>query len=178
MERHRFEVRRTWNGEPLRPDESAWLELRLGHGPTDPIEVEVEATDYGDPPPAAPAGRCDGLWNHEVVELFLLGDGDRYLELELGPHGHYLALQLAGRRRVVTSAIEVDFAVERRDGRWRGRARLAGAWRPPGLRAANAYAIHGVGVARRYLAWAEVPGEAPDFHRLECFPPLVSEACS
>jgi hypothetical protein len=33
----------------------------------------------------------------------------------------------------------------------------------------NAYAIHGVGAARRYLAHFPVPGPRPDFHRLECF---------
>ena len=43
---------------------------------------------------------------------------------------------------------------------------------PPGLAAANAYAIHGEGSARRYLAWTPVPGPAPDFHRLEYFAPL------
>ena len=33
-----------------------------------------------------------GLWDYEVVELFLLNsDTEEYLELEFGPHGHYLA---------------------------------------------------------------------------------------
>ncbi len=168
MDRFRFELRGTWNGEPLRPEEYGRVELRLG----DAIEVEIEATSYGDPPPPGPPGRLDGLWNYEVVELFLLGEGDRYLELELGPHGHSLALALEGRRRVVASDIPVDYRVERRGPRWHGHARLAIAWLPPDLCAANAYAIHGLGETRRYLAWSAVPGPAPDFHRLELFAPL------
>ena len=35
---------------------------------------------------------------------------------------------------------------------------------------ANAFAIHGVGPQRRYLACTPVPGPQPDFHRLEVFP--------
>jgi len=36
----------------------------------------------------------------------------------------------------------------------------------------NAYAIHGQGSERRYLAAHAVRGAAPDFHRLECFAAL------
>ncbi len=168
MDRFRFELRRTWNDEPLRPDERVRLELRLGPA----IEVEVEASFHGDPPPSAPPGRCERLWEFEVVELFLLGRDEQYLELELGPHGHFLALRLAGRRRVVADDLPVEYAAERHGARWLGRARARVADLPPGLVAANAYAIHGQGAARRHLAWTPVPGPAPDFHRLEHFAPL------
>ena len=173
MECFRFEVRQSWNGGPLRRNEFARIELRIGAPGGGALEVEIEATDYGDPAPATCPGRCDGLWNFEVVELFLLGDGDRYLELEFGPHGHFLALTLEGRRRIVPSDLAVEFTAERRGPRWHGRARVPLGGLPPGLRAANAYAIHGEGEARRYLAWAPVPGAQPDFHRLECFPALA-----
>ena len=168
MDRFRFELRRTWNDEPLAPDEHVRLELRLGVT----IEVGIEASFHGDPPPSGPPGRRDGLWDFEVVELFLLGRDDRYLELEFGPHGHYLALRLAGRRRVVADDLPVEFTAERSGTRWTGTARARLADLPPALVAANAYAIHGRGEARRHLAWAAVPGPAPDFHRLEHFAPL------
>ena len=172
MARYRFEVRSTWNGQPLRADEYARIDLRLG----DAIELEIEAADYGDPAPTEPAGRCDGLWNFEVVELFLLGRDERYLELEFGPHGHFLALSLAGRRQVVASDLRVEYEVERRAGRWHGRARARLDELPPDVVAANAYAIHGQGESRRYLAWQPVPGPLPDFHRLELFAPLARAA--
>lgn len=43
------------------------------------LEVLVEAPFFDDPPPPTGSrGRpCDGLWDHEVVELFLLGEQDR-----------------------------------------------------------------------------------------------------
>jgi hypothetical protein len=37
----------------------------------------------------------------------------------------------------------------------------------------NAFAMHGLGLRRRYLAMEPVPGEAPDFHRLEHFLPWI-----
>lgn len=169
MERHRFEIRSTWDGAALRDDEQAWIEIAVG----DALEVTLEARFHGDPAPATPPGRCFGLWDFEVVELFLLGEADRYLELEFGPHGHWLALRLAGRRQIVDRDVALAFDAERSGGRWRGRARVERTQLPPGLFAANAYAIHGVGPARRHLAWQPVPGPAPDFHRLECFAPLA-----
>jgi len=168
VERFRFEIRFSWDGGSLRAEELACIELRLGAS----LELEIEATDYGDPAPASPAGRCDGLWDFEVVELFLLGRDERYLELEFGPHGHYLALRLAGRRQLVASDLAVDFEATRRGSRWHGRARAALALLPPELRAANAYSIHGRDGARRFLAWQPVPGPRPDFHRLDAFPAL------
>jgi hypothetical protein len=44
---------------------------------------------------------------------------------------------------------------------------------PPGLGRVNAYAIHGQGANRRYLAAYSVGGTAPDFHRLDRFVPLT-----
>ena len=57
-------------------------------------------------------------------------------------------------------------------GRWRGEARVPARLVPAGVSRWNAYALHGLGAARRYLAHAPVPGDAPDFHRLGCFVPL------
>jgi hypothetical protein len=169
VDRHRFEIRSGWDGAALRDDEWAWIEIAIG----DALEVTLEASFHSDPAPAVPPGRCFGLWDHEVVELFLLGEADRYLELEFGPHGHWLALQLAGRRQIVDRDVALEFEAQRSGARWRGRARVPRAQLPPGLFAANAYAIHGTGAGRRHLAWQPVPGPQPDFHRLECFAPLA-----
>jgi hypothetical protein len=162
-------IDRLWNGSAARPDEIAYVRaIRDEVG----MQVEVEAPLHHDPPPASPAGRCPGLWNHEVVELFLVGPDDRYLELEFGPHGHYLILQLEGRRRVVTDAIELNYRAEIDGSRWRGTTLLPPTLIPcPALRW-NAFAIHGEGGARRYLAAHPVPGDGPDFHRLDLFPSL------
>jgi len=128
-----------------------------------------------------------------VVELFVLALPARYLEIELGPHGHHLVLQLDGVRNVIETVTELDYDSAVTGARWRGRAVLPSSqlpdWRSGGRRSrgsesgmsgtgasrVNAYAIHGRGTGRRYLAAYPVPGPVPDFHRLECFGPLEPE---
>lgn len=136
------------------------------------LVVRVDAPFHDDPPPAAPPGPTRALWEHEVVELFVAGPDDHYLEIELGPHGHHLVLWLEGVRRPAQERLPLALEVAREGGRWTATARTdarvplpAPPWR------VNAYAIHGVGAERRYLAHAPVPGSQPDFHRLERFVP-------
>ena len=165
-------IDRLWNGSPAEPDERTVVGVALEPGA---LIVTVDAPFYGDPEPTAPAGSTDRLWEHEVVELFLLGDGERYLELELGPHGHYLALELEGTRNIKRSALQLTFAARIEGSRWTGTARAPRRLVPPGALRANAYAIHGAGTGpgRRHLAWRPVPGTAPDFHQLDCFGPIA-----
>ena len=188
----------TWDGALIPDDERATVTLRAS---ADALIVEVTAQFHGDPPPAtppAPGGTWE-LWEHEVVELFLVampagdGEGDggaggrpRYTELELGPHGHHLLLGLDGVRDPSPErALPLGAYEARVEGaRWTGRAALP--WdsfpaRPSSAASAsseeplrvNAFAIHGVEAGRRYLAATPVPGPHPDFHRLECFQPLA-----
>jgi len=168
----RFEIRSSWDGGPLLESEAAHVTVAID-GARRCLRLRVEATDYGDPAPRAAAGSVDGLWEYEVVELFLVGEGERYLEIELGPHGHYLGLLLDGRRRIVRRHLPIGYRTERLDDRWRGEAELGLEWLPENVRSANAYGIHGVGPARRHLAAYPVPGPEPDFHRLECFAPFT-----
>lgn len=160
-------IAHTWDGESIAPHGQVSL-CFASHG----LRIEVDALDRGDPPPPGPPGPTARLWEHEVVEVFLLGAAQRYLEVELGPHGHYLVLRLHGRRNIVESGLTIDYSVTREGGRWRGVAQVPAALLPPGLSHLNAFAIHGEGSARRYLAWTPLPGPAPDFHRLEGFAPL------
>lgn len=162
-------VDRLWNGEHASADEIVRVQLA---STADGVEFAVDAPFHGDPAPPGPAGVVDGLWEYEVVELFLLGDGEHYLEVEIGPHGHHLVLSLHGRRRPTRRGLPLAFTSERDAERWRGRATIPWTYVPTGALAANAYAIHGTGEARRYLAWSPVPGDLPDFHRLEHFRPL------
>ncbi|MFZ5481285.1 MAG: hypothetical protein ACOZNI_31285 [Myxococcota bacterium] len=159
-----LEVAHTWDGVPCEPAARVAL-ARDGDG----LRVRVEAPRRGDPPPAAPPGPLWGLWEHEVVELFVLGPGERYAELELGPHGHYLLLALEGRRRVVGRELPLDVRWTDAGLAWIAETRLPAGVLPPEPWRLNAYAIHGVGERRRYHAWAPVPGPAPDFHRLDVF---------
>ncbi len=165
----------TWDGAPVGADEAAELRLSWSDGA---LALAVDAPFHGDPPPACPPGPTEGLWEHEVVEVFLAGaplpDGRiPYTEVEIGPHGHYLVLRLLGVRAVETRLLPLTLTVTREGSRWRATARLDRRLVPEGPLRGNAYAIHGVGPARRYLAWQPVPGPAPDFHQPERFAPLA-----
>lgn len=160
----------TWDGAPLATDERVVLDLVLGE---ENLELFVDAPHHGDPPPSGPAASHDGLWAFEVVELFLLGAEDRYLEIELSPHGHWLVLELTGRRHVARSGHPLAFEARIDGTRWRGQATIPVAWLPPGLDRVNAYAIHGRDGDRRHLAAQPLGGSQPDFHRLAGFAPLV-----
>lgn len=155
----------TWDGIPL-PSPAARVFV------TPELVVRIEAPFHGDPAPAGPPGPRWKLWEHEVVELFLLGDDDRYLEVELGPHGHHLVLQLHGVRQITSRELPLRYNATIHGGSWTGEAQLQRSWLPKGPLRANAYAIHGLPSQRVYTAWAPVPGPAPDFHRLQHFRPL------
>ena len=165
----KLEVTQTWDGVPLEEDAHACVKFRLTE---DALTIEVEAPFFGDPAPKHPAGRVDQLWEHEVVELFLLGDGERYLEVEMGPLGHYLVLQLCGTRRVERQALLMEYHATIEGDRWRGTARLPKSFLPDNPTHGNAYAVHGRDSERQYLAAFPCPGNLPAFHRLQGFGPV------
>jgi len=166
----RLDIRHTWDGQLARPEEVVGLELsRDDRGDWG---VAIDAPYHGDPAPTGPPGPTPELWHHEVVEVFLLAPPDHYLEVEIGPHGHHLVLELHGARRPLREGLPLTLQVEREARRWRAHARLERALVPKGVSRVNAYALHGTPGLRRHLAFAPVGGETPDFHRLERFAAL------
>lgn len=165
----RFEVGSTWQGESVKPivvvvDESG---------------VGVEAPFYGQDPVPEGSGHHPRLWEFEVVEVFLGAEDGSYVEIELGPHGHWLVLAFAGYRdQVELGEVVSGYRVERVDGRWSGKLVLEPAWWRSVLatsRTGNAYAIHTAEGRRRYCA-AFVPtdGSRPDFHRQDVWRSLTT----
>jgi hypothetical protein len=176
-----LDVTRCWDGRPVPVDHHARFELELTD---DALCLKLDAPWFDDPLPAALPGSVERLWEYEVAELFIAGAGDddsvAYLELELGPGGHYLVLQLDGVRRVRRSGLPIEYRVLERvpgspdgPGRYRAEVRVPREYLPATACRANAYLIHGVGDARCYHAHAPVPGAAPDFHQPARFVPIV-----
>ncbi|MGE5233027.1 MAG: hypothetical protein ACM3OB_02865 [Acidobacteriota bacterium] len=168
----------TWNGDPARVDEQ--VELALETLPDGDLVIRVRAPFHQDPAPPAGPGPTDRLWEFEVVELFLAGPAagppeqprHPYLEVELGPHGHHLALRFLGVRNPVERALAIACRAEIHGASWEAEVRVAAACLPPRPWSANAFAMHGRGAARRYLAATPLPGARPDFHQPDRFPPL------
>lgn len=131
----------------------------------------VLARFHDDPPPAAPPGPTEALWEHEVVEVFVVGADGTYLEIELGPRGHHLALGLTGPREVAWRARPLAVRTAVVGGWWAGEADVPAAWTPPAPHRVAAFAIHGTGAARTYWTSCPLAGATPDFHQPDAFPP-------
>ena len=163
-------VAHTWDGAAVSTAERVELDVSLTPAG---LKLSVDAPFHGDPAPSAPPGTLDGLWAHEVVELFVAGeDAEDYTEIELGPHGHVLVLRLCGVRRRLATVLGHQPEVARVGERWVGRLVLPRHVLPARPARFNAFAIHGVGAQRRYLAHSPLPGPVPDFHQPERFPRL------
>lgn len=170
-------VASTWDGQAVEPGEVATL--RLASTPRGGLELTVDAPFHDDPAPPGAPGSTPGLWDYEVVELFIAEAEPigpvRYLEIELSPHGHHLVLQLEGVRCPVEGmdqGIPLGFTarIDAAASRWTGEAILPVDWLPPGPHRVNAFAIYGGAASRRYLAWSPLPGDVADFHQTEKFP--------
>ena len=165
-----LQIASTWDGQPAAADEVASIRLSRTAGG---LRLDVDAPWHGDPSPPHAPGSCDGLWNFEVVELFLVSAAQRYLEIELGPYGHYLALRFDGIRHRVGLPLDLaDLQCHRRSGRWSAVTDLPWTWLAAPIESVNAFAIHGQGPHRRYLAHAATGGESRNFHRLGAYPQL------
>lgn len=170
-----FQICYRWGGEPIAEEERATLSLSLRG---ERALLQVNAPYAGDPPPPGPPGHCFGLWTYEVVELFVASEArpERYLELELGPHGHFLALSFeevrAPNAHQLSAAGAASYRSEQRGARWSARLSFPQSWLPPAPWRGCAFSIAGVDGARRHLLSSPLPGEVPDFHQPTEFPPL------
>ena len=159
--RWELEIGHTWDGAGVGRREAVTLVLELEDNH---LSVYVDVPFHDDPLPDT-----EDLWNHEVVELMLVGRDDRYLEVELSPHGQHLVLFLHGERRVVHRGAVLGYRARIDGDRWKGEAHIPIGWVPSGSTRLNAFAIHGAGEDRRYLAWQPTGGSSPDFHRLVAY---------
>lgn len=167
-----FVINTTWDGRALQVSEFVTLTFLHSLSTDGEIVLKLEAPFYGDPAPQSPPGPLFRLWDYEVVEVFILGDGNRYLEVEVGPHGHHLVLLLDGYRSAKVHSLDLKYEWQIVNNRWTGTVFIPAAYFPKGASKLNAYAIHGQGNSRVYSSlFPSETGkyEEPDFHRLEYF---------
>lgn len=126
-------------------------------------------------------GSFDGLWEYEVVELFIADVSAKenpektpYLELEFSPHGAYLCLQLHGTRNCIKTGLKLEYYSQICGNVWTGAAIVPKSYLPSICEEfrCNAYSIFTeiCSDERTYCCAAPVPGPYPDFHRIHLFP--------
>lgn len=167
----RLAIERAWNGEPCtdaRLHGEVGLSLRPGG-----LEIRAGLPHQQRPrvPAAPPHTRVADLYEYDVVECFLVGEGGRYLEVELGAGGHFLVLSFEAPRVLADAHedLEPSLRFERGNDRWRATLLVPEGLLPSGVCAVNAFVIAG----GHHLAWHPLPGPgAPDFHQPSRFPAI------
>lgn len=162
-------INKLWDG--AKADANEWAEVTMSLTPSG-LSVGIAARFHDNPAPDQAAGQTDELWNYEVVELFVANEKGEYLELEIGPHGHYLALRFSGVRNLVCSDIDIFCQTTIDNNLWEATAHVPWAALPSNINRANAFAIHDRKGLRRFLAAFPLPGKRPDFHQPCFFKPL------
>lgn len=192
-----YTIGKRWDGSVLPVQDQIFFSIETSdQGTDDPvIIISVDAPFYNDPAPRCDADdvcdtslNFDGLWNYEVVEVFIKGKLDKYIEIEMGPHGHYLLLALDGYRHCFQRKIEpISYEAKISGNRWTGKLVAPIHILPPptGIPEAmfsfNAYGIHegpknaDSTVDTRVYCCAFPPAKpegeylVPDFHKLALF---------
>jgi hypothetical protein len=168
----KLDIKRDWSGKRLKRQEHVEVLLRQVESGA---EITIRAPFYGDPSPTAPPGSVNGLWEFEVVEVFIAGPGSPvpYTEIEVGPAGHHLVLTLNGVRQPTATGLPLRVHARIDGDVWHATATIEDALLPPRPWRVNATAIHGLADSRVYASTAVLPGDTPDFHQPDVFIPFV-----
>jgi hypothetical protein len=164
-----FHIDRLWNGEVC-PDDRLKAAVTISQT-QDGLLVRASMPELHDQkvPEVQKGKRVDNLWTFDVVELFLVGPGHRYLEIELGAGGHWLVLGF-DRLRHRESDHELlkpwfrFWKTEKKE--WFSQITIPWNIVPENLRAINAFVI----AAGKHLSFSPLPGDKPDFHQPDSYP--------
>ncbi len=122
--------------------------------------------------PDSPVGFTKDLWKYDVVEFFFCHPDGSYIEIEVGPAGHWLVYEFSSYRHPLDTMPRVLRYESRVLGlRWEGKFFMPLAWLKSSLEQCrvNAYQIRTATSGREYFAWRSIPTLAPDFHNAGCF---------
>lgn len=158
-----------WNGSPCQ-DDRLWSKVELWQT-NEGLRIRVEGPVLHEQkvPSVQKGTRVPKLWNYDVIEVFLVGPGHRYLEVELGAGGHWLVLSFDSIRHrendyELLQPLFRHWKTEQKT--WVTQITIPWDLIPENPRAINAFAI----MAGKYLAYSPVPGQKPDFHQPDHYP--------
>uniref|UniRef100_A0A7S1EJ73 Nudix hydrolase domain-containing protein n=2 Tax=Hemiselmis andersenii TaxID=464988 RepID=A0A7S1EJ73_HEMAN len=111
-------VKRLWDGTPALPSDNAkaWMCIDSASGA---LVVGTEAVYHNDPRPKYKPGPLESLDDFEAVAIYIATqaeaggteagvDEQTYLQIVIGPHGHYLVQLMKGHRRIVKTVLTSD----------------------------------------------------------------------
>jgi len=165
-----FHIAQQWDGTPLRDADRAEVVV-LNNGEHLRIGFTARLLPKWTAP-KTPVGFTDGLWEYDVFEIFFARPDGSYLEIEVGPAGHFLVYEFASYRKASdTNPRPLVYTWSVEDGQWSGEFTVPLEWLrvPINDCRVNAYQILTTAQGRQYLAWRSIPEIEPDFHRTECF---------
>lgn len=164
-----LKLNKLWNGQDCQ-DDRLFVEVTMARKKEGLDIAVVSPMLHEQKIPEAPIGtRVDGLWDYDVVELFIVGPGHRYVELELGAGGHWLLLEFDRIRHRNREYKEFDPLLKYEhtaEKMWKSQLVLPWNLITENVRAMNVFGI----LAGQFLALSPVPGSEPDFHQPDCFP--------
>jgi hypothetical protein len=171
------------------------------------ISILIDAPFHNDPAPSAPVGPCLDLINHELIQVFVgIGEfpvapegekadysGVQYLELGVGPHGHFYARMFSGEANFALCDSQLQFPapkvmINSSEDCWNSEIRIPVSYVPEpeyhhtqnSLKwMINAFASHGgleTEANRETMALSPLPGPEKNLHQLACFVPVVLKA--
>uniref|UniRef100_A0A0K0DK95 UPF0462 protein C4orf33 homolog n=1 Tax=Angiostrongylus cantonensis TaxID=6313 RepID=A0A0K0DK95_ANGCA len=178
-----YMIDKTWDGLPVDHDpihvRMKWhFAKQRGKPHKRVIKINFEAPLFDDPEaPPDPPGILPGLWEYEVVEFFFANNRDQYIEVEVGPHGHWLCMLFDGIRKPFNSGEDLELEITNKfvGNVWNCELEIPLAYLPGSkyyITKFNSFAIHGTGNERVYEAFSPVTDgnyEEPDFHRLQFY---------
>ncbi len=185
----KIKIDQTWAGLAL--SESEQIKIEIDFQSEQRLSIQLQAPYHRNPPPNCPKGATWGLWQFEVVEVFLVWDQDRYLEIEMGPHGHHLILGLDGIRQIRQAFVPVVYQSQIEGDHWQALLLLdlghqalkdsfVGQFKWQSMKSVNAFAIHQPlekPLDRRYCVAFDVAkiNEHPNFHCIDRFMQMREE---
>jgi len=179
----KFEIEHYWDGDDVSQEHRPLLTISTDDGPEQPImTITVDAPYYNNAPPVKSDDACICLWDFEVVEIFIKGRMDKYIEIEMNPHGEFLILAMDGHKQCFHESLKpLKFEAKISENRWNAVLVIPFSYLPPPLICPtcplfcfNAFAMHNEPTGERkhlahFAASAESGYDEPDFHRLHLF---------
>ena len=175
-------IEHCWDGRVLPEADRVSVTLSTHGTENEPtLTITVDAPYYSNKAPMKTDNACICLWDFEVVEVFIKGRMDKYIEIEMNPHGEYLILAMDGHKQCFHESLKpLQYEAHIRGKRWSAKLVIPFSYLPPPLVCTNcplfcfnAFAMHDdpVSKERRHLALFPSTGgyDEPDFHRLHFF---------